>query len=615
MKSAVSIVALIEETAAKYPEWPCLEYGEQLYTYRETNEKANQLAAYLRSNGAGPGQLVGIFQESCPEMIISMIAILKSGAAYVPLSTLFPNERLAYMLNECDPVIILTHSLLEQRLAELNHTSSAKYISLDLYRELVESQPCHNPLYPIIPSDLAYIIYTSGSTGKPKGVMIPHQGIPNLVLEQIKKFQLRVGDRVLQNASFAFDASVSEIFTTLIAGATLILLQQDGLLVGDKLQQILREKEISIVTLTPSVLATLPHEELPDLLTLITAGEACTLKLVQYWAPKLNFINAYGPTEVTVCATMHVCQSSDTSVYLGNPIANTALYLLNDQLQPVANGQIGELYISSVGLAMGYLNAPELTNHSFIANPYADGFSKFMYRTGDLCQKDSEGKLEWLSREDHQIKVSGIRIELGELEFALREYTAVEEAVVLYNKEKNLIIAYLKSAIFPRPNISQIRNYLLTKFPMYMLPSRFMFLDEFPVLTSGKIDRNSLPSMEDSRPNLEIEYAAPRSSLENVLAEIWSEVLKLDQVGIYDNFFELGGQSLMSVQIVSRIRTYLDMDIPLHIIFNAVPTIEQTALAIEQFQLEQIDVSELEQLLTELELMDASETKTSEGSL
>lgn len=601
-----SMIDLLENAVNEFPQRLCIQQGDRSYSYKEIHDRADRLAVYLRDHGVGPGTVVCIYLERSPELILSMIAIMKSGAAYLPLSPQIPPERLAHMLNECSPALILTTSPLASSLRTSEAVSSSRFLALDEEWALIEESPEGLPFAPVPPEALAYIIFTSGSTGKPKGVLIRHMGLANLVLEQISTFRLEPEDRVLQYASAVFDASVSEIFTTLVAGAALILLPGEGLYAGEELMRILRDEQISVVTLTPSVLATLPQEALPALKTVISAGEACTLKLMKYWAAKCRFINAYGPTEVTVCAAMHVCSVDDSIVILGNPLAHTALYLLDEQLVPIPQGQEGELFISGLGLAAGYLNAPAETGESFILNPFSDGFGDRLYRTGDLCRMDAEGRLEWLSRVDHQIKISGIRIELGELEYALREHPDIEEAVVQYHAENNLIQAYMKSTASAHPNISQIRNYLLGLFPMYMLPSRFRFLQEFPSLASGKIDRSSLPPIEDVRPNLAVPYAPPRTRLETALSEMWSELLRLDTVGIHDNFFELGGQSLMGVQIVSRIRTILQMEIPLHVIFNAEPTIERTAEAIERYQLEQLDESELERLLEEMELLDAA---------
>ncbi|MNO23763.1 Linear gramicidin synthase subunit D [compost metagenome] len=599
-----TVYELFQEQVDRSPNSPCMEYGESSFTYGEVNGKANQLARYLQQHGAVPESFVGVFLDRSPEMIVSILAVLKSGAAYVPISTAFPDDRISYMMDEAKFKVILTNSKHAERvstIAQRNKTSALPIIKLDTEWISIEAEPADNLSGSNAPSDLAYMIYTSGSTGKPKGVMVEHKGIPNLVHEQIDKFLLNPKDRVLQYASISFDASISEIFTTLVAGATLVLPPEENIYVGEELLNLLKNKNISVVTLVPSVLSGLPNVELSNLKTLVTAGEACTRKLIQYWAPKLNFLNAYGPTEATVCATIHRCDASEDVISLGASIGNTAVYVLNQHLQPVSDGETGELYISSIGVARGYLNAEELTAKHFVSNPFNDGFSDRLYRTGDLCVQVAENVIEWVGRDDHQVKVSGIRIELGELEYALREHPSIQEAVITYNYETNTVGAYIKVDTTAKLNISEIRDYLLSQFPQYMVPTRYKFVDEFRTLTSGKIDRNNLPPMEDVRPEIASEYIAPNSYLEKELEAIWCEVLKLDKVGIHDNFFELGGQSLMATQIVTRIRGVLGMEVPLHVIFGSKPTIEQTAVTLEQYQIDQMDSAELELLLAELE--------------
>lgn len=599
-----TVYELFQEQVDRHPDIACIEYGDSSITYREVNERANRLAHYLNKLGAGPESFIGVFLDRSPEMIVSILAIMKSGAGYVPISTAYPNDRIAYIMDQAKFNAVLTSSEYAGKLESIkseNTALSVNVIELDKEWATISSESADNLSIHNQPSDLAYMIYTSGSTGRPKGVVIEHRGIPNLVHEQITAFQITEQDRVLQYASIAFDASVSEIFTTLVAGATLVLPPGEGVCVGEELLHVLQDKKISVVTLVPSVLSGLPAGELPHLKTLVTAGEACTKKLIQYWAPKLNFLNAYGPTEATVCATIHRCDASEEAISLGGPIGNTAVYLLNTQLEPVAIGETGELYISSVGLARGYLNAEELNAKYFVSNPFQDGISNRLYRTGDLCVQVAEGVIEWVGRDDLQIKVSGVRIERGELEFALRENKGIQEAVVTYDYDKNIIGAYIKAEIGSKPTISDIRDYLLLKFPQHMVPTRYKFVDEFPMLTSGKIDRNSLPPIEDVRPEIASEYVTPTSHLEKELTAIWCEVLRLDKVGIQDNFFELGGQSLMATQIVSRIRAAIGMNVPLHVIFGSKPTIEQTAVTLEQYQLDQLDSAELELLLAELE--------------
>ncbi|MGN6712418.1 non-ribosomal peptide synthetase [Anaerocolumna jejuensis] len=592
------------EVAKDNPHLHCIEYEDRIFTYEEINRRANKLARYIKNIGAGPEQIIGLYLERTPEMIISILAVFKAGAAYAPISTAYPKDRLEYLINDAGLQVILTSSNLERGLSKLNTKAPVTFVYLDkekedIDRESEEEVPCLNER-----NNLAYVIFTSGSTGRPKGVMIEHGGITNMVLEQINAFNINKNDRVLQYASIAFDASVSEIFTALLAGAALVLLPNKGLYLGEDLYQVLRKKKITVVTLTPSVLNTLPPKELPALKTLVSAGEACTKKLIDYWSSKLNFINAYGPTECTVCASMNICSSADEGVSLGKPIANTAFYLLDKQLCPVPAGETGELCIAGVGLARGYLNLTSLTEESFCRNPFMDGISERLYRTGDICRRGSKDSFEWVGREDNQVKIAGLRIDLDELIQVLREYPGILDAVITIvddSFKNKQVYAYIITDSSQKLSIKEIKAYVRAKLPAYMVPSRFMFISEIPVLESGKLDKNSLPSMEDVRPDIDAAYAEPRSQMEAAIAQIWCEILKIDRVGIYDNFFDLGGQSLMATQIVSRIRSTLGMEIPLHVLFEAASTVEQTAAAIERYQLEQYEPEELEQLLSELE--------------
>ncbi len=592
------------EVAKDNPHLHCIEYEDRIFTYEEINRRANKLARYIKNIGAGPEQIIGLYLERTPEMIISILAVFKAGAAYAPISTAYPKDRLEYLINDAGLEVILTSSNLERGLSNLNTKAPVTFVYLDkekedIDRESEEEVPCLNER-----NNLAYVIFTSGSTGRPKGVMIEHRGIPNMILEQINAFNINKNDRVLQYASIAFDASVSEIFTALLAGAVLVLLPNKGLYLGEDLYQVLRKKKITVVTLTPSVLNTLPPKELPALKTLVSAGEACTKKLIDYWSSKLNFINAYGPTECTVCASMNICSSADEGVSLGKPIANTAFYLLDKQLCPVPAGETGELCIAGIGLARGYLNLTSLTEESFCRNPFMDGISEQLYRTGDICRRVSKDSFEWVGREDNQVKIAGLRIDLDELIQVLREYPGILDAVITIvddSFKNKQVYAYIITDSSQKLSIKEIKAYVRAKLPAYMVPSRFMFISEIPVLESGKLDKNSLPSMEDVRPDIDAAYAEPRNRMEETIAQIWCEILKIDRVGIYDNFFDLGGQSLMATQIVSRIRSTLGMEIPLHVLFEAASTVEQTAAAIERYQLEQYEPKELEQLLSELE--------------
>lgn len=513
-KESRCIYEYFEKAAEENPELPCVEWNNKVYTYSEINKKANKLARYIKNTGAGAEDLIGIFQKRSPEMVISILAVLKAGAAYIPISTTYPKDRIECIIKDAELKWILTTSHLEQKLADIHTEKVAKRVLLDKETKQIDGEsdtnlPCQNEI-----SDLAYVIFTSGSTGKPKGVMIEHGGIPNLVFEQMKAFKLNKNDRVLQFASVSFDASVSEIFTTLIAGATLVLLPDDELCLGEDLYNVLKNKKITVVTLTPSVLNTLPPKDLPNLKTLVSAGEACTKNLVNYWSSKLNLINAYGPTECTVCASMNICSPSDQYISLGKAIANTAFYLVDEKLRPVPFGETGELCIAGIGLARGYIHMPSLTESSFIVNPFHDGISNRLYKTGDLCRQVSKDSIEWVGRKDNQVKISGLRIDLDELVNLLREYPGVQDAVTIIvddNFKNKQIYSYIITDSSSKLSIKEIKTYLKSKVPAYMVPSKFMFLSEIPVLESGKLDRTAFLPWKMSGPILMLLMLNPKA--------------------------------------------------------------------------------------------------------
>ncbi len=412
--------------------------GEQL-TYRELNHRANQIAHYLMTLDVEPEVLVGLYVERSLEMIVGLLGILKAGGAYIPLDPAYPNERLAFMLEDTQTPVLLT----QKRLMSLLPEHGAKVVCLDAdwkanaygtaSPNALESE--ENPVSGVTPDNLAYVIYTSGSTGKPKGALVEHRSLCNLAKAQLKSFDVQAKSRVLQFASLSFDASGSEIFMTLVAGATLVLSTRDSLLPGLALIQLLRDQALTHVTLPPSVLAVLPIEELPTLRTMIVAGEACTPELVALWTPGRRFFNAYGPTEATVCASIAECTDSSQKLPIGYPITNTQVYLLDAQQQPVPVGVPGEIHLGGVGLARGYLNQPQLTAEKFIPNPYSDEPGARLDKTGDLARYLPSGQLEFLDRLDQQVKIRGFRIELGEIEAVLSQHPEVQQTVVMVRED------------------------------------------------------------------------------------------------------------------------------------------------------------------------------------
>ncbi|MFG6101407.1 amino acid adenylation domain-containing protein [Leptothoe sp. EHU-05/26/07-4] len=568
---------LFEAQVEQTPNAIALVFEEQKLTYAELNRRANQVAHYLKKQKVQPEVLVGICVERSLEMVIGLLGILKAGGAYVPLDPAYPAERLTYMLSDSQVSVLLTTRQLRQHLPE----HPATVIELDTDWGLIAEEDDINPVAAGSAETLAYVIYTSGSTGNPKGVLVTHQGLCNLAQEP-SRFNVQPGSRVLQFASLNFDASIWEIMMALGSGATLYLGTPISLLPGPALMQLLRIQEITHVTLPPTALAALPREELPALQTIIVAGESCSAELVAAWSQNRQFFNAYGPSESTVCATFYECKDVSRVIPIGRPIANTQIYLLDGEGQPVPIGVSGELYIGGVGLARGYLNRPELTAQKFISNPFSH--SKFkvrsskLYRTGDLAKYLPDGNIEFLGRIDHQVKVRSFRVELGEIEAALLQHPGVSKAVVLVWEDHpgdKRIVAYLVLNQNYGFNSDQLQTFLKEKLPNYMIPSAFVVLDAIPLMPNGKVDRDALP-VPEGRPQLEEAYVMPQTEAERVIAAVWQDLLKLEKVGINDNFFSMGGHSLLLVRVQTKLNEVLDTEIPIVELFKY-PTIKELA--------------------------------------
>jgi amino acid adenylation domain-containing protein len=549
-------------------------------TYRELNARANQLAHYLRKLGVGPEILVGICVERSLEMIVGLLGILKAGGAYVPLDPAYPKERLTFMLEDSQVSVLLTIQKLSTKFSE----HQGYVICLDTDRESFSQESKENPYSGVTWENLAYIIYTSGSTGKPKGVLVTHRGIPNLCEVQMRIFDVKPDSRVLQFASFSFDASVSEIFVTFLAGAILCVFPQDTLLPGLTLSRTLREQAITVVTLPPSALAIMNEEEFPDLKTIVSAGEPCSAEIVARWASGRRFLNAYGPSEATVCATINEHVQIGNPPSIGVAIANTQIYIVDSYMQPLPVGVPGELYIGGVGLARGYLNRPGLTTSTFIPNPFSNKPGARLYKTGDLARYLPDGNIEFLGRIDHQVKIRGFRIEPGEIETVLANHSTVREAVVVAREDatgNKRLIAYIVPHQDQAATASELCAFLKQQLPDYMIPATFMFLDALPLTPNGKVDRRALPDSDIARPELDEIFVAPRNPTEKVLADIWAEILQVERVGMNDNFFELGGHSLLAVRLIAQIQQQFEKKLPVAVLFQA-PTIAQLARFISQ---------------------------------
>ncbi|HZI16880.1 MAG TPA: amino acid adenylation domain-containing protein [Myxococcus sp.] len=574
------IQELFEAQARRTPDAEALRFGSQSLSYRALDARANQLAHALRALGVGPDDRVGLGLERSFDLVVAMLAVLKAGGAYVPLDPAYPRERLAFMLQDCGARVLLTHS----HLTGLLPSFDGALLALDSEAAALARHPDTAPERTATADHLAYVIYTSGSTGVPKGVMVTHQGVPNLVHAQAAAMGIGPGTRVLQFASPAFDAVVSEVFVTLLSGATLVLATRDALRPGPGLVELLQHQRVNVVTLPPAALGVLAPEGLEQLHTLISAGEACPADVVTRWAPGRRFLNAYGPTEATVCATMAVCAPDSGTPPIGRPLSNTHVYLLDAHLRPVPVGVPGEVYLGGVGLARGYLGRPELTAERFIPHPFSTTPGARLYRTGDRARWREDGQLDYLGRTDFQVKLRGFRIELGEVEAVLAQHPAVKQSLVLTREDRpgdKRLVAYVVGTASEPVNTEALRTALEHWLPAHMVPSAFVPLEALPLTPNGKVDRKALPVPGVSHVTAQRDTTAPRDVLEHMLAGLWEELLGLQPVGIRGNFFELGGHSLLAVQLMARIRERTGRSLPLASLFQA-PTVEALASLLRQ---------------------------------
>jgi surfactin family lipopeptide synthetase A len=573
---------LFEERVAQMPDAVAVVFEDKHLTYHSLNQRANHLAHHLLRLGIGPEVLVALCLERSLEMVVAVLGVLKAGGAFIPLDPGYPQERLAFMLSDAQPLVLLTQERLVARLPD----HEAQVVCLDGPWEDRVLERTEMPASEMTASNLAYMIYTSGSTGLPKGVLVQHQGLCNVITAQIKTWGVGPDSRVLQFASLSFDASVSELFMALVAGARLYIASQEAILPGTPLLQLLRDYEITIVTLPPSVLAALPVEPLPALQTIIVAGEACSTEVVARWSPGHRLFNAYGPTEATIWATGAEITRAHQRPPIGRPIPNTQVYLLDAHLQPVPVGVPGELHIGGVGLARGYHHRPELTTEKFIPHPISNTPGARLYKTGDLARYLPDGTIEFLGRIDHQIKIRGFRIELGEVEAVLSQHPFVREAVVTAHEDTSgdwRLVAYVVPAMEQPFPTGEVRRFLRDRLAEYMLPSAFVVLVALPRTPNGKLDRRALPPLDRLREEPETAYAAPRTVVERTLVAIWQEMLHIEKVGMDDNFFELGGHSLLLVRVHDKLKAFLNKEIALVDIFRH-PTIRSLATYLSKTQ-------------------------------
>ena len=591
------IQQLFEEQVERTPEAIAVIDRDRQLTYRQLNDRANQLAHYLKDLGVAPEVLVGFCVDRSLEMIVGLLGILKAGGAYVPLDPAYPTERLSYMVEDAKISVLLSQSQLTSQLPE--HQARVVYLDSDWDKIALHSR--QNPQQVNTGDNLAYVIYTSGSTGKPKGVMIPHAALSSFAQTALTEYGIEASDRLLQFASINFDVAVEEIYTCLLSGSTLVVRTNEMIADLGTFCRACQDLQLSVLNLPTAYWHRLAHElansevDLPDCVRLvIIGGEKVLPEFVKSWQIYLNkagksdclqLINSYGPTETTVSATMYRI-SANTSIAgevpIGRPFPHLQTYILDRYRQPVPIGIPGELYIGGDGLARGYLNRPELTEEKFIPN-FLDRKSARLYKTGDLVRYLPDSNIEYIGRIDKQVKIRGFRIELGEIETVIARHPDIQEVAVIDREDtpgEKKLAAYLvpKDREFKS---SELRAFLAERLPNYMVPSAYAKLDSLPITPSGKIDRRALPAPDFSRSELGETFVAPRSDLELKLTSIWQEVLKLDSIGVKDNFFDLGGHSLLAVSLLTQVEKTFKQNIPLAT-FLTVPTIEGLTRAISQ---------------------------------
>ncbi|HCR1676025.1 TPA: non-ribosomal peptide synthase/polyketide synthase [Pseudomonas aeruginosa] len=567
---------LFEAQAGLTPDAPALLFGEERLSYAELNALANRLAWRLREEGVGSDVLVGIALERGVPMVVALLAVLKAGGAYVPLDPQYPADRLQYMIDDSGLRLLLSQ---QSVLARLPQSDGLQSLLLDDLERLVHGYPAENPDLPEAPDSLCYAIYTSGSTGQPKGVMVRHRALTNFVCSIARQPGMLARDRLLSVTTFSFDIFGLELYVPLARGASMLLASREQAQDPEALLDLVERQGVTVLQATPATWRMLCDSERVDLLrgcTLLCGGEA----LAEDLAARMRGLSAstwnlYGPTETTIWSA-RFCLGEEARPFLGGPLENTALYILDSEMNPCPPGVAGELLIGGDGLARGYHRRPGLTAERFLPDPFAADGSR-LYRTGDLARYRADGVIEYLGRIDHQVKIRGFRIELGEIETRLLEQDSVREAVVVAQPgvAGPSLVAYLvptEAALVDAESARQqelrsaLKNSLLAVLPDYMVPAHMLLLENLPLTPNGKINRKALPLPDASA--VRDAHVAPEGELERAMAAIWSEVLKLGHIGRDDNFFELGGHSLLVTQVVSRVRRRLDLQVPLRTLFE-----------------------------------------------
>ncbi len=590
---ATCLHELFEAQAARVPDAPAAIMGDEVLSYAELNARANRAARHLRELGVGPETLVGVHMRPSLERLVGILGILKSGGAYVPLDPEYPQDRLRFMLEDAAVTVVLADADGEEPMRELGATAVVPERDWPL---AADADGAADLGVPVQPSDAAYAIYTSGSTGRPKGVIVEHRNVVNFVQGMVAHWPLTEHDRFLQFASLNFDVSAMDMFLAVCSGGAAVFGDRQTLLSPPRLAELMRRHRVTFACLPPAVLNLLTGEEFPDQRVLISAGEELSSELVRTWLrPGLRMCNGYGPTEVTIGATMMELRPDDISPPpIGMPKPNYRAYVLDTHLNPVPVGVAGELHLGGPGVARGYLNRPELTAEKFVEDPFAGVPGARMYKTGDLVRRRPDGNIVFLGRIDGQVKIRGLRVELGEIETAMAAHEAVAQAVVVVRDDPagdKQLVGYAR--LHPDGagvSVADLRQHLSQRLPAYMVPAHIMMLEEFPLNASGKVDRAALP--EPDAAGTATAFVAPRTLIETVVADMYATLLKVEQVSVEDSFFDLGGNSLQAMRLIAKLRTELAVDADVTAIFLAPTPGQLTVLLRDKFGLEDVELGE-----------------------
>jgi aspartate racemase len=588
---------LFEAQVERTPDAIAVVFENEQLTYSELNRRANRIAHHLQALGVGPEIPVGICLEPSPEMVVGLLGILKAGGVYLPLDPAYPKERLAFMLEAAQAPVILTR----QRLIVTLPENDAKIVCLDSDQKAITREGDGNPTGSTMTENLAYVIYTSGSTGQPKGVLVSHGSLASHCRDVQRYYELDPSDRVLQFASLSFDLSLEQILPTLIVGARLVMMGSDVWHTAEFHRKI-SELGLTVLNLPTGYWQELAREwaDVPDVALgirprlFVVGGDIMLPDALRLWQRtpmnSIRLLNAYGPTETTITATVFEVRPRPSEITafqripIGRPLVNREIYILDRYGNPVPVGVPGELHIGGLCLARGYLNRPDLTAEKFIPHPFGTEPGARLYKTGDSARYLPDGSIEFLGRVDHQVKIRGFRIEPGEIEATLGQHPAVREAVVLAQEEpsgEKRLVAYVVAERELFLTANELRDFLKQKLPEYMVPSTCVLLDTLPLMLNGKVDRRALPAVGRARPELAKALVAPRDALELQLTHLWEEVLGIQSIGVRDNFFELGGHSLAAVRVFALIENRLGKRLPLAAVFQGA-TIEHLATLLRQ---------------------------------